>query len=98
MKDVRRAHVEDLKAVNEDLESLEERLVPLKEEHGQKSNLLEEKRNELEGHQDTISKSDTELNTLQKEVLELGVDISRKEEKVHALKLERDRTACHGSG
>ncbi len=91
LKDVRKAHAEDLKAVNEDLESLEERLVPIKEEHLQKSELLEKKRKELEGHQDTISKSDTEFNTLQKEVLELGVDISRKEEKVHALKLERDR-------
>ena len=91
LKESRKAHVEDLKAVQEDLESLEENLEPLKKEHDEKAKHLEKNRKDLEGHRDEISKSDSELNDLQKEVLELGVDISSKEEKVHALNLEHDR-------
>ncbi len=91
LRESRKAHAEDLKAVRDDLVSLEQRLEPLKKEHEKKSDILTRCRGELEGHQDEISKSDTELNTLQKEVLELGVEIGSKEEKIHALRLEEDR-------
>jgi chromosome segregation protein len=91
LRETRKAHMEDLKAVKDDLASLEQRLEPLRKEHGEKSKELAKCRGELEGHQDELSKSDSELNTLQKVVLELGVDIGSKEEKIHALKLEEDR-------
>jgi len=91
LKEARKAHTEDLKAVRGDLTSLEQRLEPLKKEHGEKTKILAKCRGELETHQDELSKSDTELNSLQKEVLGLGVDIGSKEEKIHALRLEEDR-------
>ncbi|MCJ2512175.1 MAG: AAA family ATPase, partial [Candidatus Thermoplasmatota archaeon] len=91
LKEARKAHTEDLKAVRGDLTSLEQRLEPLKKEHEEKTNILTKCRGELEAHQDELSKSDTKLNSLQKEVLELGVDIGSKEEKIHALRLEEDR-------
>ncbi len=91
LKESRKAHVEDLKAVQEDLEALEEKLEPFKKEHEEKSKDLAEKRKELGGYHDVISKSDSELNSLQKSALKLGVDIGAKEEKAHALNLEQDR-------
>ncbi|MBN1677994.1 MAG: chromosome segregation protein SMC [Candidatus Thermoplasmatota archaeon] len=91
LKEVKRAQQEDLKAVQKDLKELEDRLAPFKEEHGQKSKLLEEKRSKLTEHQDQISKSDSEFSSLQKESLELSVDATSKEEKLHALNLEQDR-------
>jgi len=91
LKDVRRAQSEDLKAVLKDLKTLKDKLAPLKEEQAEKSPALEERRKRLQGHQDELSKSDSELNTLQKEVLELSVAVTSKEEKLHALNLEQDR-------
>ncbi len=91
LKEVRQAQNEDLKAVQKDLEELEDKLSPLKEDHKEKSGLLESKRAELTGHQDEISKSDSELSNLQKEVLELSVEVTKKDEKLHALNLELDR-------
>ncbi|UCE80260.1 MAG: chromosome segregation protein SMC [Methanobacteriota archaeon] len=91
LKETRKAHVEDLKAVEDDLESLQSKLAPLNDECSEKSKQLEKNRKELEGHQDDLSKSDSELNALQKEALGLGMEISSKEEKVHALNLEHDR-------
>jgi len=91
LKDVKRAQSEDLKAVLKDLKTLEDKLAPLKEQQAEKSAALEERREKLQGHQDELSKSDSELNTLQKEVLELSVAVTSKEEKLHALNLEQDR-------
>jgi len=91
LKEVRQAQNEDLKAVAKDLKDLEDKLAPLKEKHKERSELLEGKRKELTDHQDEISKSDSELSTLQKEVLELSVDVTKKDEKLHALNLELDR-------
>lgn len=91
LKEVRKAQMEDLKAVEKDLSGLNEKLEPLKELHERKSDELQKKRDQLEGHKDELSASDSELSSLQKEVLELAVDISSKEEKLHALNLEHDR-------
>jgi chromosome segregation protein len=91
LKDVKKAQGEDLKAVEKDLKALKEKLSPLKEQHEEKSALLEEKREKLTGHQDAVSKSDTELSALQKEVMELAVQVTSKDEKLHALNLEQDR-------
>jgi chromosome segregation protein len=91
LKESRDAHSEDLKAIRDDIASLEQRLEPLRTQHKEKSDELASCRSELEGHQDRISKTDSELNSLQKEVLELSVDIGSKEEKIHALRLEEDR-------
>jgi chromosome segregation protein len=91
LKEVKRAQQEDLKAVQKDLKELEEKLAPFKERHEEKSRLLEEKRAKLTEHQDQISKSDSEFSSLQKESLELSVDVTSKEEKLHALNLEHDR-------
>ncbi len=91
LKEVKRAQQEDLKAVQKDLKELEEKLAPFKESHEGKAKLLEEKRAKLTEHQDQISKSDSEFSGLQKESLELSVDVTSKEEKLHALNLEHDR-------
>ncbi len=91
LKEVKRAQEEDLKAVQKDLKELEEKLAPFKESHEGKAKLLEERRAKLTAHQDQISKSDSEFSGLQKESLELSVDVNSKEEKLHALNLEHDR-------
>ncbi|MCU0852559.1 MAG: AAA family ATPase, partial [Thermoplasmata archaeon] len=91
LKDVKRAQLEDLKVVEKDLKGIEEKLAPLKETHETKSGELEDKRKKLTGHRDEISKSDSELSNLQKEALELSVEVTGKEEKLHALNLELDR-------
>jgi chromosome segregation protein len=91
LKEVKRAQQEDLKAVQKDLKELEEKLAPFKESHEGKAKLLAEKRAKLTEHQDQISKSDSEFSSLQKETLELSVDVTSKEEKLHALNLEHDR-------
>ncbi|MGD9962950.1 MAG: chromosome segregation protein SMC, partial [Thermoplasmata archaeon] len=93
LAEVKKAHGEDLKVVQKDLAGLEEKLAPIKVEHGSKSKLLEERRAELSSHQDAVSKSDSELSDIQKTALELGVTITTKEEKLHALRLEKDRLA-----
>ncbi len=91
LKEVKQAQNEDLKAVVKDLEGLEEKLQPLKKDHEKKSKLLEDKRAKLTEHQDEVSKSDSEIGSLQKEAVELSVDITTKGEKLHALNLEQDR-------
>jgi len=91
LKEVKRAQQEDLKAVQKDLKELEEKLAPFREKHQERSRLLEERRGKLTDHQDQISKSDSEFSGLQKESLELSVDVTSKEEKLHALNLEQDR-------
>ena len=91
LKDVKKAQAEDLKMVEKDLQAIQEKLEPLKKEHEQKSKLLAGKRDKLTEHQDEISKSDSELNTLQKEALELSAEVTTKQEKLHALNLEQDR-------
>lgn len=91
LAEVKKAQGEDLKAVQKDLAALEEKLAPIKEEHGKKAKALEERRTELSSHQDAVSKSDSELSTMQKGALELAVTITAKDEKLHALKLEMDR-------
>ena len=91
LKEIRQAQGEDLKAVEKDLAALEEKLKPLKETLDEKSRLLESRRKELSEHQDELSKSDSELSNLQKETLNLSVEVSTKEEKLHALNLEQDR-------
>lgn len=91
LKEVKRAQNEDLKAVEKDLASLQEKLKPLKESFDEKSVTLDEKRKKLTEHQEEISKSDSELSDLQKEALGLSVEVTTKEEKLHALNLEQDR-------
>ena len=91
LKDVKRAQSEDLKAVEKDLKGIEERLAPLKKELEEKTKELEEKRSKLTSHQDEVSKSDSELGNLQKETISLSVEVTKKEEKLHALNLELDR-------
>ncbi len=91
LADVKKAQGEDLKAVQKDLASLEAKLAPIKKTHDEKSKALGERRRELASHQDAVSKSDSELSTMQKGALELAVDITTKEEKLHALRLEMDR-------
>ncbi len=93
LDEVRKAQKEDLKAVEKDLAGLEEKLAPVKETHAEKSKVLEEKRAELSSHQDAVSKSDSELSTMQKGALELAVTITTKEEKLHGLRLDLDRLA-----
>jgi len=91
LKEVKHAQGEDLKAIEKDLGSLQERLEPLEKQHEEKSKLLKSKRSKLTEHQDVLSKSDSELSNLQKETLELSVEVTSKEEKLHALNLEQDR-------
>ncbi len=91
LKEVKRAQQEDLKAVLKDLNELEEKLAPVKSKHEERSKLLEERRGKLSEHQDEISKSDSELSGLQKEALQLSIDVTSKDEKLHALNLEQDR-------
>jgi len=91
LKEVRQAQKEDLKAIQKDLQGIEEKLAPFQSELDKKSKLLEEKRAKLTAHQDEITKSDSEISGLQKESLELSVDINTKGEKLHALNLEQDR-------
>ena len=93
LADVKKAQSEDLKAVQKDLTALGEKLAPIKKEHEEKAKGLEERRTELSSHQDAVSKSDSELSTVQKGALELAVTITTKEEKLHALRLEMDRLA-----
>jgi chromosome segregation protein len=91
LKDVKKAQQEDLKAVEKDLKGIEERLAPLKKDLAEKAKLLGEKRSTLTTHQDQVSKSDSELGNLQKETIGLSVEVTSKEEKLHALNLELDR-------
>ena len=91
LKEVKTAQNEDLKAVDKDLSGLAEKLKPVKPAFDEKSELLQNKRKELSKHQDEISKSDSELSDLQKETLGLSVEVTTKEEKLHALNLEQDR-------
>ena len=91
LKEVKQAQNEDLKAVEKDLASLAEKLEPLKKSFDDKSRDLEEKRKKLSEHQEEISKSDSELSDLQKEALGLSIEVTTKEEKLHALTLEQDR-------
>ena len=91
LADVKKAQSEDLKAVQKDLSALEAKLEPVKETHDEKAKALEERKTELASHQDAVSKSDSELSTMQKGALELAVTITTKEEKLHALRLEMDR-------
>lgn len=91
LKEVKQAQQEDLKAVEKDLGELEEKLKPVKQTLDQKSKLLDGKRAKLQQHQEEISKSDSELSDLQKEALGLSVEVTTKEEKLHALTLEQDR-------
>lgn len=91
LEEVRRAQEEDLKAVEKDLAELEEKLRPMRSQLDSKSKLLEEKRSELQRQQEDISRSDSEVSDLQKQVLELSVEVTSKEEKLHALTLEHDR-------
>jgi chromosome segregation protein len=91
LKEVKTAQNEDLKAVDKDLSGLDEKLKPVKPAFDEKSELLESKRKELSKHQDEISKSDSELSDLQKETIGLSVEVTTKEEKLHALNLEQDR-------
>jgi chromosome segregation protein len=91
LKEVRKAQGEDHKAVEKDLKTLQDKLEPIKTEHGQKAATLKQKRDELNGQHEAISKSDSELNVLQKETLELTVQVTTKKEKMHALTLEQDR-------
>ena len=91
LKDVKKAQAEDLKMVEKDLQAIHAKLEPLKKEHEQKSKLLAGKRDKLTEHQEEISKSDSELNTLQKEALELSAEVTTRQEKLHALNLEQDR-------
>jgi len=91
LKDVGVAQTEDLKAVQKDLDALKEKLEPLDREHKKKSALLEDKRSKLAEHQDEVSRSDSELSALQKEALEMSVELTNKGEKLHALNLEHDR-------
>jgi chromosome segregation protein len=91
LKETRQAQQEDLEAVEADLATLKEKLEPLRESKDEKGKALAELRNELEGHHDDFSKSDSELSSLQKGVTELTVTINAKEEKMHALTLEQDR-------
>jgi chromosome segregation protein len=91
LKEVRQAQNEDLKAVVKDLDGLAEKLEPIKKDHEKKSKLLEDKRSKLLAHQDEVSKSDSEIGSLQKEAVGLSVDITTKGEKLHALNLEQDR-------
>ena len=93
LAEVKKAQGEDLKAVQKDLAGLEQKLAPIKKSHEVKSKGLEERRTELTSHQDAVSKSDSELSTMQKGALELAVDITTKEEKLHSLRLEMDRLA-----
>jgi chromosome segregation protein len=91
LKEVKVAQNEDLKAVVKDLEALQEKLEPIKKEHSKKSASLDEKRGRLTAHQDEMSKSDSEIGNLQKQAVELSVDLTTKGEKLHALNLEQDR-------
>jgi chromosome segregation protein len=91
LKDVKKAQQEDLKAVEKDLKGIEERLAPFKKDLAEKSKQLEDKRSTLTSHQDQVSKSDSELGNLQKETIGLSVEVTTKEEKLHALNLELDR-------
>jgi len=91
LKDVKKAQQEDLKAVEKDLEGIEERLAPFKKDLAEKTKQLEDKRSTLTSHQDQVSKSDSELGNLQKETIGLSVEVTTKEEKLHALNLELDR-------
>jgi len=91
LKDVKKAQQEDLKAVEKDLKGIEERLAPLKKDLAEKTKQLDEKRSTLTTHQDQVSKSDSELGNLQKETIGLSVEVTTKEEKLHALNLELDR-------
>ena len=91
LKEVKLAQTEDLKAVQKDLDALKEKLDPLEKEHKRKSALLESKRAKLAEHQEEVSKSDSELSALQKETLEMSVELTKKGEKLHALNLEHDR-------
>ncbi|OGS44627.1 MAG: chromosome segregation protein SMC [Euryarchaeota archaeon RBG_13_57_23] len=91
LKEVRKAQSEDIKAVEKDLVALEEKLAPFKEQLETKSKVLEKKRSQLTAHHDEISKSDSDLSNLQKEALSLSVEVTGKEEKLHALRLEQDR-------
>lgn len=97
LAEVREAQGEDLKAVEKDLAELEGKLAPVKEQHDEKSEILEGKRGELRSHQDAVSKSDSELSTIQKDALELAVTVTTKEERLHGLRLEMDRLADRGS-
>jgi len=91
LKDVKKAQQEDLKAVEKDLKGIEERLAPFKKDLAEKTKLLGEKRSTLTTHQEQVSKSDSELGNLQKETIGLSVEVTSKEEKLHALNLELDR-------
>ncbi|MFY9605586.1 MAG: chromosome segregation protein SMC [Thermoplasmata archaeon] len=91
LKEVRVAQNEDLKAVEKDLKGLEEKIEPVKKALDEKSELLESKRKKLTEHQEEISKSDSDFSNLQKEALGLSVEVTTKEEKLHALNLEQDR-------
>jgi len=91
LKDVKKAQNEDLKAVEKDLKALGEKLAPVRKSHEEKTASLEDRRGELTTLRDNISKSDTELDDIQKKSIELTVDISSEEEKLHALNLEHDR-------
>jgi len=91
LKEVKVAQQEDLKAVTKDLKELDDKLAPLKQIHKEKSGHLGEKRGRLTEHQDEISKSDSDLSNLQKEAIGLSVEVTTKEEKLHALNLEQDR-------
>jgi chromosome segregation protein len=91
LKEVKLAQNEDLKAVVKDLEALQKKLEPVKKTHSKKAGELDSKRAKLTEHQDEVSKSDTELSSLQKEAVELSVDVTTKGEKLHALNLEQDR-------
>lgn len=91
LKEVQLAQSEDLKAVQKDLDVLREKLDPLEKEHKRKSALLESKRAKLTEYQDQVSKSDSELSALQKEAVEMSVELTNKGEKLHALNLEHDR-------
>ncbi|UCE92132.1 MAG: chromosome segregation protein SMC [Methanobacteriota archaeon] len=93
LKETRKAHAEDLRAVQEDLEAIELKLEPLRKDHDGKVKALESRRKELDGHRDVISKSDSEFSALQKESLKMGMEVGAKEEKAHALTLEQDRLA-----
>jgi chromosome segregation protein len=91
LKDVKKAQQEDLRAVEKDLKGIEDRLAPLKKDLAEKTKQLDEKRSTLTSHQDQVSKSDSELGNLQKETIGLSVEVTSKEEKLHALNLELDR-------
>jgi len=91
LRELRKISVEDLKAVEKDLATIQEKVKPLQQVHDGKAKELESKRAELAKHQQEISKSDSEANVLQKELQKMNSDLSSKEEKLHALTLEQDR-------